>query len=115
MVQVKTINPDLAMPEDLSPLGVKTYKAITAFLKKKETDYTGGCKAFYSPREWVERGEDYGVNAVLIVVHDGGDLAPIFNYSYERYALMEEMVACLDKVGVFAEQCTNWYTAIYKC
>ncbi len=51
---------------------------------------------------------------MLVVVHDGGDLAPVFNWAYERYALIEELRVELERVGLFAEQCTSWYSAIYR-
>lgn len=74
----------------------------------------GGCKAFYTPEEWKERGEDYVTDAVLIVCHDGGDLAPLFNWDYCAYELREKMDEVLKKLGFFPEQCTSWYSAIYK-
>ena len=79
-----------------------------------DTPSGGGCRAFYSPREWKERGESYGTNAVLIICHDGGDLAPLCNFDYECYKAMEEFRNFLgDKFGVYPEQCSSWYTAIY--
>lgn len=74
---------------------------------------TGGCRAFYTGEEWRERGERYGQGALMIVVHDGGDHAPYFNWDYGAYPAMEKMNKTLEKVGVWAEQCTGWYTAIY--
>lgn len=74
----------------------------------------GGCKAFYTPKEWKEKGEKYGTNSKLILVHDGGELAPYFNYDYECYGMIEKMDKALKEIGYYAESCTCWYTAIYK-
>ena len=79
----------------------------------KERPYDGGCRTFYSPEEWAARGESYGRESCLIVVHDGGDYASAFNYAYEDHELMEAMRAALDAEGYYAESCTSWYTAIY--
>jgi hypothetical protein len=73
----------------------------------------GGCRTFYTPEEWADRGEEYGCSSLLIVVHDGGDFAPYFNYAYEAYGSMEKMVEALGPLGVYAEQCTGWYTSIH--
>jgi len=73
----------------------------------------GGCKAFYSPDAWEARGEKYGLNSLLIVVHDGGDLAPWFNLDYQCYDLYEKLQAELAEVNMYAESCTCWYSAIY--
>jgi hypothetical protein len=75
--------------------------------------YGGGCKAFYSPEEWIERGEKYGRNSVLILCHDGGDLAPFVNYDYGCYKLIDGLSSVLEDAGYYAEQCTCWYTAVY--
>ena len=104
---------DLDKPEGLSDKGQKAYETIVKFLQHKSMTYTGGCKAFYSPQEWAERGESYGTNSHLVVVHDGGDLARIFNIDYGSYILNEDMNNMLAKSGMFAEACTTWYTAIY--
>lgn len=76
--------------------------------------YTGGCQTFYSPGEWRQRGEEYGLRSKLIICHDGGDVATFFNYNYECHSRMEAMINLLAEVGYFAEPCTNWYTAVYR-
>jgi len=75
---------------------------------------SGGSKAFYTPKQWEERGESYGHKSSLIVVHDGGDLAPYCNYDYECYGLIEKMDAALKEIGYYLESCTCWYSAVYK-
>lgn len=74
----------------------------------------GGCRAFYTPEEWLEREEKYGTSSVLIVCHDGGDMAAFFNPDYEAYGWMDVMQKALQKEGFMAEQCTSWYTAVYR-
>lgn len=107
-------NPDLNIPEDLSDEGRKAAEAILAHLRHKDTLSTGGCRAFYTPEEWAERGERYGRDSLLIVAHDGGEVAPYFNLDYCQYGSYEGMDAALRKHGLYAEQCTSWYTAIYR-
>jgi hypothetical protein len=108
------MNKDLNMPEGLSKDGEVAYRIIMSFLNAKQMTYTGGCRAFYSPTEWETRGEQYGLKSVLIVVHDGGDLAPVFNLAYERGALHDELNKKLEESGLWCESCTSWYTAIYN-
>jgi len=71
-------------------------------------------EVFYTPEEWKERREQYGTDSLLVVCHDGGDHAPFFNLDYEAYARWEEMIAALRPLGVYSEQCTSWYSAIYR-
>ena len=73
----------------------------------------GGCRAFYTPKEWENREELYGLTSELIVCHDGGDLSCYFNYDYSCYEHVDKMNAALERFGYYAEQCTSWYTAIY--
>jgi hypothetical protein len=113
MEALMTTRDDLAIPTDLAPKGRKAAEAILSLLREKAADDTGGCKAFYSPEEWAERGESYGTESLLVVVHDGGCHAPFFNLDYCMYGYWEAMSAHLRKHGVYAEQCTSWYTAIY--
>jgi len=71
-----------------------------------------GCRPFYSPEEWMRKGEQYGMPAKLIVCHDGGDFAPFFNYDYGQYKAIAAMADALKQIGYYAEQCTAWYSAI---
>lgn len=79
--------------------------------------YTGGCKAFYTPHQWRERGEEYGTESLLIVCHDGGDLAAMLNWDYfhgkEDYERFEELQRRLGLEGMYIEGCTCWYSAVY--
>jgi hypothetical protein len=104
---------DLDIPKGLSPEGKRAAEAIVAFLTENEATSTGGCRVFYTPEQWADRREAYGLKALLIVVHDGGDHAPYFNLDYCQYVAWEEMNTNLRLHGVYAEQCTGWYSAIY--
>jgi hypothetical protein len=105
---------DFNIPNDLSPDGNRAAEAILALLTTELTSPSGGGgKAFYTPKEWANRGENYGHESVLIVVHDGGDQARYFNLDYEQYEAHERMHAHLEQLGLYAEQCTGWYSAVY--
>ena len=104
---------DLAIPDGLSPLGRRAAEVIKAVLKEHETTYTGGCKAFYAPTQWRERGEEYGLGSELIVVYDGGDLRPFFSTDEGAWSLLDVMNERLGEIGAYAEACTAWYSAIY--
>jgi len=110
---------ELEIPPGLCPVGDRAARAIVrvaAVLAARSCrePTTGGHRAFFTPEEWLASGEEYGRNAVLIVVHDGGDLAPCFNFAYEDEAAMRLALVILQRVGCWAEQCTGWYTAIYQ-
>lgn len=100
-------------PAELTEEGNSAYQAVFSLLKERDSLDTGGCTTFYSPQEWEARGESYGRGSVLIVVHDGGSVAPFFNFDYGNYDKIDEMQDALSAVGLWAEACTNWYTAIY--
>lgn len=105
---------DFIIPEDLSDFGKQIAKRIIDVADNSiDPICGGGYRAFYSPESWRKRGEEYGKGAELIVVHDGGDLAPYFNHDYDCYPAVEEMDKALSRLGAYAEQCTSWYTAIY--
>lgn len=72
-------------------------------------------KAFYTPKEWVDRGEEHGCNSCLILVHDGGWFSYLLNLDHEAYALYDAFQAALSKLlpDYHFEQCTSWYSALY--
>jgi hypothetical protein len=79
-----------------------------------EDAFGGGCRAFWTPEEWRARKEEYGTDSVLILVHDGGDLAQYCNWDYEQYSLSGQLDEALTKAGYYCEQCTCWYSAVYR-
>jgi hypothetical protein len=101
-------------PEGLSAKGKKAMKVILKVAKECGMFYTGGCTPFYSPKEWKERGERYGTESLLIACHDGGDLEAFFN-TYEAVgSFVERLRAALEAEGMYFENCTGWYAAIYE-
>lgn len=110
-------NPDLSCPEGLSDDGRKAHAKIVEVLTACELTYTGGCRAFYTPAEWRERGEKYGGESELIVVYDGGDLRHFFNLDTDMetgYVFITKMHEALEAIGFRSEECTGWYCAIYR-
>ncbi len=110
-------DPCLTMPEGLSEQGQRAWRRIMALALDTDFKDTGGCKAFYSPQEWRERGEEYGTESELIVVYDGGDLKYLFSmdavYDFGNYAMLEKMADELEAIGMYYEECTGWYSAVY--
>jgi len=100
-----------AMPDKLSAKGVKAWGAIVALAKKHELS-DGGCRVFYSPKEWAARGERYGCKSKLVVVYDGGEFGDICKFDGPFY---EELLASPMMKGLFIEECTGWYSAVYPC
>lgn len=106
----------LAMPSNLSPEGRAAWKTVRSFLTARHSTYCGGCKAFYTPPEWKDR-EPYVIlteNLILVVVHDGGELANVFNLDYGCTRLYDDMRSILSGAGFWAEAVTTWYSYIYK-
>ena len=101
-------------PEGLSSRGKTARKVILKVAKEYGLSYTGGCTPFYSPKEWKERGERYGTESLLIACHDGGDLSAFFCPYEASETLAEALRMALAEKGLFFENCTGWYTAIYE-
>lgn len=103
-------------PHDFCTYHLRPHEALIAdlMLSVLPPDATGGgCWAFWSPDKWKQRGEKHGTNSLLVVVHDGGDLAPYCSLDYGAYQSIERMAAVLGRAGLFIEQCTDWYSAVY--
>ena len=121
---------DLAMPADLNDEGRRAYEIIVAYLKERGWIDNGGCKAFYSPAEWRAREEPYGSKSHLVVVYDDGAIRPVFSMdaaydldcdhyrqtgkTRQPYGLYEGMQEKLRAAGLYFEECTRWYCAIYS-
>ena len=74
-----------------------------------------GCVTFYTPKQWAERGEEHGLKSDLLIVHDGGDFAPLLNLDYECYKLVDQFDKELRAVlgdQILLEPCTCWYTSL---
>lgn len=72
----------------------------------------GSNDSFIDPTNWTEK---FGHDSLLVLVHDGGDLARFVNWDYGRYDLCQLLVKALDAHGFYIEQCTSWYAAVYRC
>lgn len=105
-------NTDLRIPDNLMPRAAEAHRVILGVIRRFRATFTGGCRAFYSRREWRERGEAYGTNAHLIVAYDGGDLSDFFRLGGDE-GRWRAMDSALRAVGLYAEECTGWYAAIY--
>jgi hypothetical protein len=103
------------IPEGLCDAGRVAAEAIRDFLVARDLDFHGGGGRFYSPAQWRERGELYGTDSLLIVTHDGGNHAAVFNLDYGQYGLHEQLRVDLEDQGLFVEACTVWYSAVYPC
>lgn len=104
---------DWPIPEELSAEGQKAAETIRRFLEERGMTYHGGGGRFYTPAQWAERGEEWGLRSLLVITHDGGAHAACFNWAYEQEDLIEELASVLAAVGLRAEQCASWYSAIY--
>lgn len=75
--------------------------------------YTGGCDPFYTPESWLDRGEDFGTDSALVVVHDGGMISDALGpYAVDDF-FSERLRARLKELGYYLESCTAWYSAVY--
>lgn len=90
---------------------MEAYAIVEKWRKAKGYTHTGGCRLYYSGEEWAERGEQFGKGAILILVHDGGDLS---NYNGPTEPLRDEgLRLALYAADMWIESCTGWYDAIY--
>lgn len=121
---------DFAMPDGLTAQGRRAHEIIVAYLKQRGFSDNSTCKAFYAPAEWAAREEAYGTKSHLVVVYDGGAIRPVFSMDAaydldcavyqetgkkrEPYELYEGMQAKLREAGLYFEECTGYYSAIYS-
>jgi len=91
---------DFAIPDSI-PENVKDFfRQLRNSMRESGDEWTGGCKAFYSPEEWVD---PVSSGYLAIVCHDGGSVAPRFNLNYERIKLYDEVDHMLRHRGLWRE------------
>ena len=78
----------------------------------KANGITAEVSDFYSAKAWKDRCENYGTNSELVIVHEG-ELQYLFDPCVCP-GLFDKLQSELNKVGLFAEACTGWYSAIYE-
>ena len=102
-----------SIDQDARRLSSLVWEAARSTLGREP--YGGGCRTFYTPAQWARRGEEYGTNSRLVIVHDGGDFADLLNPAYESHALREAFHERLRELipGLLIEPCTSWYAALY--
>lgn len=111
MSGIRPYDTDLAIPEGLPPAAVDFCRELRAQLRAWGSEGCGGCKAFYTPEEAERFVETRG--AVMVVVHDGGSLAPLFNLDYQRYKDYERVDVMLKLRNMWRESYNAAVTIIY--
>ena len=104
-----------AVPTGLSRKARKLAKAIAKLAKQR--DWNAGQKVFWSPKEWKEKGECYGLKSQLVILHEGGDHAPFFSLDhsyYDGWERYEEQLKFLSQHGFWIEGLYTWSSAIYE-
>ena len=101
------LSKDWDIPEGLSTNGVLAAEAFRQQAVQQGLTNSGGCKVFYSPEEWRQRGERYGCESELVVVYDGSEARYLAEFN-------DGMAWALEQEGLFVECCTHWYAAVYK-
>lgn len=113
------VNEDFIIDNELSQEAQQACNVIIGRMLSTLTQISGGgCKAFHDPKSWndrlTENPDGYIGDPVLIVCHDGGDQARFFNYDYCDYDAVNSMMDSLNEIGLYSEQITSWYSAIYR-
>jgi len=111
IAEVMEFNSDLLPPEGISPRAKQAYDVILPFLIAHDLTFTGGCQVFHRPEDW---DGDYGKGSVLVILYEGASAGNAFSYDREQYPLIEALDKELAKIGLFSEQCTTYYSAVYE-
>jgi hypothetical protein len=103
-----------AVPTGLSRKARKLALALVRLAK--ERNWNAGQKVFWSPKEWKDKGECYGLESELVILHEGGDHAPFFSldHSFESYDSYEEQLKFLSQYGFYCEGLYTWSSAVYE-
>ena len=97
-----SMNNCFAIPPDSTPRAREAAEIILAEASVLGFTGEGSSRMFYSNAEWRERGERYGRNADLIVVHDDTGMLGVL-----RAAKAE-----LERKGFYCEGAETWYSIV---
>lgn len=108
------VDRDLGIPPELSAQGKKAAELILDFLLAEGLAGTCGCRAFYSPQEWQERGEKFGHDSLLILVYDSDHIGRYMDPSQGENDLFSRFIDNVEQHGFVFQACTSDYSAIYE-
>lgn len=84
--------------------------AVIEWLEKNGLNSSVG---FYTPKEWVERGEEYCLSADLIMTFEGPFYSVLNNC--DPVSLVNEFHELAEQHGYYHEQGMAWYLGFYPC
>ena len=113
--QLSPFGDDLAIPQDI-PIAAQDFaRDLRNSMRAAGEEGCGGCKAFYSPAEWEDLQKVRLARSVLLVVcHDGGNMAPRFNTDYEQYKLYDSIDPMLRARGLWRDHITSVESHIFR-
>ena len=96
------VQQDLAIPSGLNEKGRLAAMTILKVLVSERFSFTGGCRMFWTPEEWQQRGWELNPECVvLVVVHDGP--MRVFFTPESEWTRHDRMDRALRNHGMFAE------------
>lgn len=101
------------IPEGLSDVGRLAAQTIKDVLKKYDHMHSGGQQVFMSPQEWKEHGHPK-TKALLVILHDGGDHRMYFDPDEGCYGCVDRMAKALEKIGLYTELGSSWYSTVWR-
>ena len=112
---IAPLEEELEIPEDIPQNAKNALMEVRDFAGSlwDRPAATGGCKAFYSPQEWRDKGWIVNDKVLCVVCHDGGDLAPLFNLDYQDYKAYDKMDRIFRARGIYAEAISATHTHIH--
>lgn len=109
---IKPFHADFAIPNTLNEKVHRFCRALRNRVRHDGgTGYGGGCIAFHDPRTY--HYYSLGVKCVLVIEHDGGELAPYFNEAYEDSVALKTAAELMDLYGLWSDSVNPAVTALY--
>lgn len=96
---------DLAIPMELDAEARTVLIELRDMLREHGDEATGGCPAFHVPIG--------GIGALAEIHHDGGGLAPYFNWDYEQPTMTARALDIFARRGMYLESINPAVTRVY--